>query len=155
MVCLEVDWFDEARRDAFMQALKARGIDSRPYFCTMSSMPMYRPGFVAGLGPQGADRTEPAVLFRADEGLRFSASELIVNELLDDARGMKVSCHEIKLGVLALAGPDIGGTYQYTLSDVAGVAAHERLENYAVRRSGKPRFRQNGLPDYTQLREIG
>jgi perosamine synthetase len=42
MVCLEVDGFDEARRDAFMEALKARGIDSRPYFCTMSSMPMYR-----------------------------------------------------------------------------------------------------------------
>ena len=42
MVCLEVDWFDEKRRDAFMQALKARGIDSRPYFCTLSSMPMYR-----------------------------------------------------------------------------------------------------------------
>ena len=42
MVCLEVDWFDETRRDAFMQALKARGIDSRPYFCTMSSMPMYK-----------------------------------------------------------------------------------------------------------------
>jgi perosamine synthetase len=42
MICLEVDWFDETRRDAFMQALKARGIDSRPYFCTMSSMPMYK-----------------------------------------------------------------------------------------------------------------
>ena len=42
MVCLEVDWFDETRRDSFMQALKARGIDSRPYFCTLSSMPMYR-----------------------------------------------------------------------------------------------------------------
>jgi perosamine synthetase len=42
MVCLEVDWFDEGKRDAFMQALKARGIDSRPYFCTLSSMPMYR-----------------------------------------------------------------------------------------------------------------
>jgi perosamine synthetase len=42
MVCLEVDWFDESRRDAFMQALRARGIDTRPYFCTMSSMPMYR-----------------------------------------------------------------------------------------------------------------
>jgi perosamine synthetase len=42
MVCLEVDWFDETRRDAFMQALKGRGIDSRPYFCTMSSMPMYK-----------------------------------------------------------------------------------------------------------------
>src|SRR5580700_6166420 len=42
MICLEVDWFDERRRDSFMQALKARGIDSRPYFCTMSSMPMYK-----------------------------------------------------------------------------------------------------------------
>lgn len=42
MVCLEADWFDEASRDAFMQALKSRGIDSRPYFCTMSSMPMYK-----------------------------------------------------------------------------------------------------------------
>ncbi len=41
MVCLEVDGFDTARRDEFMQALKVRGIDSRPYFCTMSSMPMY------------------------------------------------------------------------------------------------------------------
>ena len=42
MVCLEVDWFDKKRRDAFMQALKRRGIDSRPYFCTMSALPMYR-----------------------------------------------------------------------------------------------------------------
>lgn len=41
MICLEVDWLDEARRDAFMRALKARGIDTRPYFCTLSSMPMY------------------------------------------------------------------------------------------------------------------
>ncbi len=42
MVCLEVDGFDEARRNAFMRGLKQRGIDSRPYFCTMSSMPMYK-----------------------------------------------------------------------------------------------------------------
>jgi perosamine synthetase len=42
MICLEVDGFDETRRDEFMQALKQRGIDSRPYFCTMSSMPMYQ-----------------------------------------------------------------------------------------------------------------
>jgi perosamine synthetase len=41
MVCLEVDWFDDKRRDGFMQALRSRGIDSRPYFCTLSSMPMY------------------------------------------------------------------------------------------------------------------
>ena len=42
MICLEVDWLDEARRDLLMQKLKARGIDTRPYFCTMSSMPMYK-----------------------------------------------------------------------------------------------------------------
>ncbi|MGA2287881.1 DegT/DnrJ/EryC1/StrS family aminotransferase [Bradyrhizobium sp.] len=42
MVCLEVDWLDEARRDELMQRLKARGIDTRPYFCALSSMPMYR-----------------------------------------------------------------------------------------------------------------
>ena len=42
MVCLEVDWLDEARRNVLMRALKARGIDTRPYFCTISSMPMYR-----------------------------------------------------------------------------------------------------------------
>jgi len=42
MICLEVDWLDEAHRDAVMQELRTRGIDTRPYFCTMSSMPMYR-----------------------------------------------------------------------------------------------------------------
>ena len=42
MICLEVDWLDEPRRDSFMQALRTRGIDTRPYFCTMSSMPMYK-----------------------------------------------------------------------------------------------------------------
>ncbi len=42
MVCLEVDWLDEARREAFMLALRERGIDTRPYFCTISSMPMYK-----------------------------------------------------------------------------------------------------------------
>jgi perosamine synthetase len=42
MVCLEVDGFDEAHRASFMQALGKRGIDTRPYFCTLSSMPMYR-----------------------------------------------------------------------------------------------------------------
>ena len=42
MVCLEVDGFDEARRETFMDAFKAGGIDTRPYFCTISSMPMYR-----------------------------------------------------------------------------------------------------------------
>ena len=42
MVCLEVDWFGDSGRDAFVRALKSRGIDSRPYFCTMSSLPMYR-----------------------------------------------------------------------------------------------------------------
>jgi len=42
MVCLEVDWLDEPRRDVLMRKLGERGIDTRPYFCTLSSMPMYR-----------------------------------------------------------------------------------------------------------------
>lgn len=42
MVCLEVDRFDETRRQTFMDALRSEGIDSRPYFSTISSMPMYK-----------------------------------------------------------------------------------------------------------------
>jgi perosamine synthetase len=42
MTCLEVDRFDSDSRDLFMQRLKARGIDSRPYFYPMSRMPMYK-----------------------------------------------------------------------------------------------------------------
>jgi len=42
MVCLEVDRFDETRRQTFMDALKTEGIDSRPYFSTISSLPMYK-----------------------------------------------------------------------------------------------------------------
>jgi perosamine synthetase len=42
MVCLEFDGFDEGRRDVFMQKLRSCGIDSRPYFCPMSSLPMYK-----------------------------------------------------------------------------------------------------------------
>lgn len=42
MICLEVDWFDEAVRSTFMARLKTRGIDSRPYFYPMSALPMYK-----------------------------------------------------------------------------------------------------------------
>jgi len=41
MVCLSADKWDEASRSAFMGALKERGVDSRPFFCPMSDMPMY------------------------------------------------------------------------------------------------------------------
>ncbi|MGH3431045.1 MAG: DegT/DnrJ/EryC1/StrS family aminotransferase [Mycobacteriales bacterium] len=41
MVCLEVDRFDERSRDEFMARLLKRGIDTRPYFRPLSSMPMY------------------------------------------------------------------------------------------------------------------
>ena len=59
MVCLEVDAFDVARRDEFMRLLKARGIDSRPYFCAMSSMPMYK------------QATPPVAGRKADTGLNL------------------------------------------------------------------------------------
>jgi perosamine synthetase len=59
MVCLEVDWFDEASREAFMLALKKRGIDTRPYFCALSSMPMY------------AQQALPVSAFKARIGLNL------------------------------------------------------------------------------------
>jgi perosamine synthetase len=41
MVCLEVDGMHDAKRQAFMAALRGRGVDSRPYFYPISDMPMY------------------------------------------------------------------------------------------------------------------
>lgn len=41
MICLEVDWFDAELRERFMAGLKRHGIDSRPYFHPLSTMPMY------------------------------------------------------------------------------------------------------------------
>jgi perosamine synthetase len=41
MVCLELYGYTEAKRDEFIQQLKANGIDSRPYFYPVSDMPMY------------------------------------------------------------------------------------------------------------------
>jgi perosamine synthetase len=84
MVCLEVDGFDEAKRNAFMAALRQRGIDSRPYFCTISSMPMYK------------QKPLPIAARKAQTGLNLpSFFELtqkdveriggVVNELLADA----------------------------------------------------------------------
>ena len=84
MICLEVDGFDELRRDAFMANLKKRGIDSRPYFCTMSSMPMY------------AQKPLPVAVRKAQTGLNlpsfFDLTQkdverigVVVNELLADA----------------------------------------------------------------------
>lgn len=59
MVCLEVDRFSEANRNAFMQRLKVRGIDTRPYFCTISSLPMY------------AQEPLPVASFKAHTGLNL------------------------------------------------------------------------------------
>ena len=42
MVCLEVDGMNEASRQSLMANLRARGVDSRPYFYPVSDMPMYR-----------------------------------------------------------------------------------------------------------------
>lgn len=41
MVCLELDGFSESQRDDFIQKLKSKNIDSRPYFYPVSDMPMY------------------------------------------------------------------------------------------------------------------
>jgi perosamine synthetase len=41
MVCLEVDGMNETSRQNLMANLRARGVDSRPYFYPVSDMPMY------------------------------------------------------------------------------------------------------------------
>ena len=41
MVCLELDGYIESERDEFIQKLKAKNIDSRPYFYPVSDMPVY------------------------------------------------------------------------------------------------------------------
>lgn len=41
MVCLQVDNYSEKQRDQLMTFLKKRGIDSRPYFYPLSTLPMY------------------------------------------------------------------------------------------------------------------
>jgi perosamine synthetase len=42
MVCLELDGFTENQRDEFIQKLKVKNIDSRPYFYPVSDMPVYK-----------------------------------------------------------------------------------------------------------------
>jgi len=42
MVCIEFDGYSEMARNDFIQKLKSEGIDSRPYFYPVSSMPMYK-----------------------------------------------------------------------------------------------------------------
>lgn len=41
MVCFSAEKWDEASRSVFMAALKEQGVDSRPFFCPMTDMPMY------------------------------------------------------------------------------------------------------------------
>ncbi|HWI40261.1 MAG TPA: DegT/DnrJ/EryC1/StrS family aminotransferase, partial [Verrucomicrobiae bacterium] len=41
MVCVEVEGFDQERRDELMRLLRLRGVDSRPYFYPVSDLPMY------------------------------------------------------------------------------------------------------------------
>lgn len=85
MVCLEVDWFDETRRNTFMQALRSRGIDTRPYFCTMSSMPMYKQEPL----PVSAQKSQIGINLPSFFDLSKSDVSRIcgaVNELLLDAR---------------------------------------------------------------------
>jgi perosamine synthetase len=41
MVCAEFDGLTESRRDELMKSLRAKGVDSRPYFYPVSDMPMF------------------------------------------------------------------------------------------------------------------
>jgi len=41
VICLELENYNESKRDALMQTLKTKNIDTRPYFYPLSDMPMY------------------------------------------------------------------------------------------------------------------
>lgn len=41
LICIEIDWLDDQLREELMAALKECGVDSRPYFYPISTMPMY------------------------------------------------------------------------------------------------------------------
>ena len=41
MVCLELTGYDENKRNEFINKLKKKNIDSRPFFYPVSDMPMY------------------------------------------------------------------------------------------------------------------
>ena len=41
VICLELKSYNESKRDALMQILKTKNIDTRPYFYPLSDMPMY------------------------------------------------------------------------------------------------------------------
>ena len=45
LVCLEIDSLNLDKRVTFMKNLKEKGVDSRPYFYPVSSMPMYKQKF--------------------------------------------------------------------------------------------------------------
>ena len=105
MVCLEVDASIERKRDEFIVALKAGGINSRPYFCTLSSMPMYRqPQLPVSAKKAQVGLNLPSAYELTKSDVRRIGSE--VNELL------RAMCPGVttRLGVVALVGPDNGGT---------------------------------------------
>src|SRR5262249_46664135 len=69
------------------------------------------PGGAAGGGAQGAGRAQSAVILRAHQAGRPADRRGCERTAQRDVPGVT-----IKLGVVALAGTDNGGTYQYTLS---------------------------------------
>lgn len=84
MVCLEVDGFDADSRAAFIQSLRQRGIDSRPYFYPLSTMPMYHQESL----PVAARKSQVGLNLPSFFDLTKSDVERIghvVNELLADA----------------------------------------------------------------------
>ena len=72
MVCIEIQNFDQEKRDSLIASLKNLGIDTRPYFIPVSDMPMYTSNntkiahFVSKSGlnlPSFFDITEDEVIY--------------------------------------------------------------------------------------------
>ena len=81
MVCLENKSFDEDERDRFMNALRLKGIDSRPYFYPLSLMPPYRStGLVT---PRAMEIYQKGVNLPSYPALTNSDVRYIANQIRD------------------------------------------------------------------------
>ena len=90
MVCLELEGFSAEGRDLFMLALKAKGIDSRPYFCPISEMPMYQSGAILNPVAHQISRTGlnlPSYYDISDKQIRYICQN--VKDILDSVRSGK------------------------------------------------------------------
>ncbi|MCH7540948.1 MAG: DegT/DnrJ/EryC1/StrS family aminotransferase [Proteobacteria bacterium] len=85
-VCLEVDFFDEARQRALMAALREHGVDTRPYFYPASLMPMFRRDEPAAERPVTMSVYSKGIILPSSANLSQEEIEYICEQVLTALR---------------------------------------------------------------------